>query len=102
MRVRWATVFVVVALGACASEPPAELPLQTDAIKDADAAIRMGQEACLAAWALPRARKEPGWYAELHNRIWHVAQRYNACESFGSDLEAATGKQIGGCSICVT
>ncbi|MBV8798816.1 MAG: hypothetical protein JOY77_01220 [Alphaproteobacteria bacterium] len=62
----------------------------------------MGQEACVAQWALPRARKESGWYAELHNRVWHVAQRYEACEGFGSDLDAASGKQIGGCSICVT
>jgi len=97
------TLIAFVVLTACSSVlPPApEKPLETDAIKDRATAIRMGQDACVAAWALPRARKEPGWYADLHNRVWHVAQRYKACEGFGSDLDAATGKQIGGCSICV-
>jgi hypothetical protein len=90
------------ALAACSNPPLLEKALPTDIIKDAATAIRMGQEACLAAPALPGAQKETGWYARLNKRVWHVALRGEACESFGSDLDAATGKQIGTCSFCLT
>ena len=92
-----------VLLTACSSGEvfPPENALATDAVRDEATAIRIGQEECLAAWALPRARTEPGWQATLHNRIWHVGLVGKACESFSSDLDAATGKRIGECSICV-
>ena len=97
-----ALLIAAIALTACRTFPLPEKPAPTDAIQDAATAIRMGQEACLAAWVLPGARKESDWYARLNNRVWHVALKGKACEGFGSDLDAATGKQIGGCSVCVT
>ena len=97
----WVTA-VLVAVTACTSAPlPPENPLETDAIKDAATAIQTGQEACLAAWALPQARKDPDWHTRFHSRVWRVWFGDERCQGFGSDLDAATGKKIGDCSICV-
>ena len=94
----------LISLAACSSDEVlnSDRPLDTDMIKDPATAIRLGQEACLATWALTRARTEPDWKASLHNRMWHFWLQGKSCEVVGGDLDAATGKQIGGCSVCVT
>jgi len=100
VMLRGASLAGLVLLAACTSL--SEQPLADDKIKDEATAIRLGQEGCLAPWAVALSRKESGWKAVLHNRVWHVWLEGKACESFGSNWDAATGKKIGDCSICVT
>jgi hypothetical protein len=97
---RTAIILLTVLLASCVA--PSEAPLATDAVRDAATAIRIGQEVCVNVLYLERARKEGGWHAELHKGIWRTWQKTGVCESFGTNISAATGKSDGSCTVCVT
>jgi hypothetical protein len=99
----WALFLLVIALTvtACAVTDP---PLPSDVVQDAQAAIRIGQETCLAKEALRHARQERDWHAKFSHGVWRTWEGDEAglCQSFGTNINAATGKSDGSCSICVT
>jgi hypothetical protein len=48
----------------------AELPIETDLVKDPDVAIRIAQNGCVSPKV--EIRETDTWHAELRNGFWHV------------------------------
>jgi hypothetical protein len=99
MKLSRAIILLAEVAVACAAPAPIELPLKTDAVRDAASAIRIGIDACVSK----RVVQPPpdAMHATLHGGYWHVWEAGRACKVFSNDVRAADGKPSE-CSICVT
>ena len=104
MHIRGSSVLLIVAttLNACAVAT--EIPESDAVVKDADAAIAIGQKGCLVEW---KAQGTKNWHAKYSKGGWRVMggqdfgmKAFTDCFEFVVEVDAKTGKP-GSCSECV-